>query len=237
MAWRGESCFGELRLGESRRRVAGLVCHGVSGLGAAWWAGVRHGRRGEAWRGAVMFGLFRQGGARCGRRGNQQQKGEKTMVYQWSIGLYASVDANDAGAELERIEKENGEITSQAVVDAARSKKNVLHGLFEWDDKIAGEKWRLNQARCMIAALVVVPEEDKSYDKRAYVNIVKRSDNKQEQARYINYESAMSDEEMRATLLENAKEELRIFREKYKTLSELAAVFEAIDKAVGKGAA
>ena len=159
------------------------------------------------------------------------------MVYKWSIGIYDKVDANVAGAELEKIEQEQGEVTGQAVVDAARPKKSVLHGLFEWDDKIAGEKWRVEQAKHMIAALVIVPEEDRNYDKRAYVNIVKRSDNKQAQARYINYENAMSDEEMRETVLQNAKEELAIFREKYKSLSELAGVFEAIDKVVGKDVA
>jgi type II secretory pathway component PulL len=159
------------------------------------------------------------------------------MVYKWSIGIYDKVDANVAGAELEKIEQEHGEVTQQAVVDAARPKKSVLHDLFEWDDKIAGEKWRLNQARCLIAALVVVPDEDKNYDKRAYVNIVKRAEHHQEQARYINYENAMSDQELGQTVLQNAKQELAAFRDKYKSLSELARVFEAIDEVVGKDVA
>lgn len=152
------------------------------------------------------------------------------MVYKWSINLYASVDANAAGAELERIEKANGEITNQAVVDAARKTGNVLHGLFEWDDKVAGEKWRLNQARCIIAALVVVPEQEKDYDKRAFVNVVSNPENPQHAPRYINYETAMSDAEMREILLDNAKAELIRFKSKYKKLTELAKVFAAIDE-------
>lgn len=155
------------------------------------------------------------------------------MIYKWSIGLYESVDANDAGAELERIEKENGEITNQAVVDAARDDGNILHGLFEWDNNIAGEKWRLTQARNIIAALVVVPDKEKDYDKRAFVNITSNPENPKNSPRYINYETAMMDAELRGILLDNAKQELIRFKSKYKKLTELAKVFAAIEELEG----
>ena len=155
------------------------------------------------------------------------------MVYKWSIGLYASVDANAAGKELEKIEKEQGEITNKAVVEAAKSKKSVLHNLFDWDDKIAGEKWRLTQARNIIAALVVVPEDKGGYDKRAFVNIVSDPENPAHPPRFINYETAMNDEETRNILLTNAMRELHVFKEKYKKLKELAKVIEAINSIEG----
>ena len=41
--------------------------------------------------------------------------------------------------------------------------------------------------------------------------------------------AAMSNEELRKALLENALEELEAFKAKYRSLSELAAVFEAMD--------
>jgi hypothetical protein len=43
----------------------------------------------------------------------------------------------------------------------------------------------------------------------------------------------LSDETLRKELLASAKQELRTFRGKYKTLSELAEVHSAIDRIVG----
>ena len=51
---------------------------------------------------------------------------------------------------------------------------------------------------------------------------------------YINVEKAMSNEETRAIVLNNAKMELVIFRNKYKKFNEFAKVMEAIDVTLGK---
>jgi hypothetical protein len=40
--------------------------------------------------------------------------------------------------------------TPEGVVEAARAETSPLHGFFEWDDNIAGEKYRLGQARDLI---------------------------------------------------------------------------------------
>lgn len=150
------------------------------------------------------------------------------MVYKWSIGMFSKVDANDVGKEFEKIEKKNGEVTKSAIVDAARNKNNVMHDLFEWDDAIAGEKYRLSQAGTIMAALIVEKEQNMNYGGRAYVNI-ERSEEIGTKGRYVNYESAMSDDEMRSVILRNALKELVSFKEKYKELKELEKVFAAID--------
>ena len=142
--------------------------------------------------------------------------------------MFSKVDANDVGKEFERIEKENGEVTNKAIVDAARSEENVMHDLFEWNDKIAGEKYRLQQATNIIAALVVEADNN-GYDKRAFVNITDNPHAVRNTPRYINYETAMSDEDMRKVLLKNALQELVIFKSKYKALKELSKVFESIE--------
>lgn len=59
---------------------------------------------------------------------------------------------------LQEIERANGALTPQAVVDAARCRSHPLHSCFEWDDKIAGEKYRLEQARALIRSVRVVIE-------------------------------------------------------------------------------
>lgn len=165
---------------------------------------------------------------RKGKAGVEQEGGEN-MIYKWSIGLYSKVDANDAGKELERIEKETGGISNHDVVDAARPEGSVLHDLFEWDDKKAGDKWRLVQASNIISALIVV-NEDSQYNKRAFVNITKSPMLPKNKPRYIRIDNAIQDENTRKILLNNAKEELRRFREKYRALKELTEIFDLINK-------
>ena len=49
----------------------------------------------------------------------------------------------------------HGNLEPKAVVDRARDPKNILHDSFEWDDSIAGEKYRIEQARALITTIYV----------------------------------------------------------------------------------
>jgi hypothetical protein len=57
--------------------------------------------------------------------------------------------------ELQKLEDKEGRITAKAVVDAARAPRHPLHDLFTWDDKKAGEQYRLMEARTLIRAVKV----------------------------------------------------------------------------------
>jgi len=46
--------------------------------------------------------------------------------------------------------KRSGILTPSAVVDEARPEDSPLHAAFEWDDSIAAEKYRLEQARRLL---------------------------------------------------------------------------------------
>ena len=43
-----------------------------------------------------------------------------------------------------------GDLTPDAVVKSAKDPRSPLHGAFEWNDKVAGHKYRLQQARALI---------------------------------------------------------------------------------------
>lgn len=55
-------------------------------------------------------------------------------------------------AELARLYKKNGEMTALLVLKAAKCKSSPLHGEFEWNNRIAGERWRIDQAWRLIQA-------------------------------------------------------------------------------------
>lgn len=147
------------------------------------------------------------------------------MVYKWKYPMAVSAEA--AGKELEKMEQKHGHISPEIVLDESREKKAVLHGLFEWDDKKAAEKYRLTQAGGIIRNLVVVLDEQKSQEPvRAYVNVVPEQPARR--GEFINIASAMMNESTRELTLEQAKRELKEFEKKYSNLSELADVFAAI---------
>jgi hypothetical protein len=73
------------------------------------------------------------------------------MDYKWRLnGLARKVDAEKAVTELERINTIFGKLTPELIVDTAREKESTLHPLFDWDNSIAAEKWRLQQARTVL---------------------------------------------------------------------------------------
>src|SRR5690606_23964207 len=60
-------------------------------------------------------------------------------------------------AELERIRsKHNGVLRPKDVLAAARNSRNPLHSQFCWDDSVAAEKYRLQQAQTLIISVKVV---------------------------------------------------------------------------------
>jgi hypothetical protein len=61
--------------------------------------------------------------------------------------------------QLQAIYDERQRLTPEVVVDAARDEASPLHDRFEWDDQIAGEKYRLDQARRLIRSVRVVYRE------------------------------------------------------------------------------
>lgn len=118
------------------------------------------------------------------------------------------------------------EVTPENVLNKARDGETELHKCFEWDDSVASEKYRLIQARDIIRHFVILPPEEKKDDTpkvRTY-QITTRT-NVYEPTKVI---LQKPDEYM--ALLKRAKEELEAFKRRYQTLTELEALFEAIDE-------
>lgn len=65
------------------------------------------------------------------------------------------VSAATVAAELARIQHESP-LTAQRVVNAARPDDAPLHPLFEWDNAMAAEAYRLDQARMLIRSIDII---------------------------------------------------------------------------------
>lgn len=72
----------------------------------------------------------------------------------------SGVTASDIGNELERIDREFGDIRPSTVIAEAKPKKSPLHPVFQWDDSKAAEQYRLWQARSMVRSICIKVSDD-----------------------------------------------------------------------------
>lgn len=153
------------------------------------------------------------------------------MVYQygWKVNGLFPVDAKTVGEHIENLQKQNGIVTSESLLDSARPVDSAIHDCYEWDDTVAAEKYRIVQSGNIIKNLVKVSVlDDGKQEKtvRAYVNIAPKD--KFTSGKFIDVDTALSNEETRKIVLHKALEELKTFQKKYEDLNEFAKVFDAI---------
>ena len=143
------------------------------------------------------------------------------MVFQWKIPGIMPVDAQTAGEELHRIYQARGRLDAPDIVEESRPEAAPLHPCFEWDDEVAAEKYREHQAQGIVRAIVVEKEtgNQEPVAVRAFVRA---------EETYRPIEVVFNSDEQTLELLAAALAELKAFQRKYKTLAQLAPVFDAI---------
>lgn len=142
----------------------------------------------------------------------------------WKIkGLYKQ-DPNDVKNEIDSL----GETPSlHDVIEKARDVRSVMHNMFEWDDAIAGEKYRESQAKQIIRMLVVVDDKEENTEPvRYYVSTYNRDQT------YTPTRLIVRDEDAYQNLLKAALAELMAFKKKYATLNELDELLRLIDEVI-----
>jgi hypothetical protein len=154
------------------------------------------------------------------------------MVYRWKActSLIGAGDvATDVGNEFEIIEKENGKLTPELVVETAKEEDNILHKYFEWDDEIAGDKFRRMQARMLIRSVEVITEDTKEI-LPAYVNIKNKDTGENI---YKNIVSVINNEEDYNYSLNRARIEFLAYKEKYQKILKIKDLKDLILENLG----
>lgn len=143
------------------------------------------------------------------------------MVYQWKLGSHVKGSAQVAGEVCEQLEKQ-GRLSAKILLDESRPEDAPLHNSFEWDDSIAAEKYREDQAREIIRSLVIVPE--KAVPVRGFFKI-ERAENT-----YQAIDTILSCEESAEKLFNTALRELHAVQKKYSAIKKLDRVWGAIEE-------
>ena len=135
----------------------------------------------------------------------------------WKVNLYGDADAQKV---YEEIGEDN--TTPEEILEKAKDPNSELHKCFEWDDKKAAYKYRLQQARTIMCNLVFVSDDEED-EVRTFYNLTF------EKAEYHPTKLILQKPDEYKVLLEKAKGELFAFKKKYAMLKELKKLFQEID--------
>lgn len=150
------------------------------------------------------------------------------VVYGWRPGSRVNLDAQKAGEALAKLEKKhNGLLEPGMIVEAARAEQSPLHPHFEWDDGVAAENYRADQAREIIRALTVDISRSNIEPReiRAFVNVEVGGDQG-----YVSTATAMRSIDLRRQVIAKAWAELEAWRQRHAELTELGRIFSLIDQ-------
>lgn len=142
---------------------------------------------------------------------------------QW-IGMRFNADPQKVYEEINSIGEK---YTPEDILEKAKNTSTELHKCFEWDDTKAAENWRKQTARVICCSLQVVVEKEEEqpttyrliqHDKSemAYKPVILTVRNNDEYSRLLN----------------QAKAELKSFKDRYQKIVELQAVIEEIDRII-----
>ena len=127
------------------------------------------------------------------------------------------------GEALTKISAVNGgHLVPAAVVDAARDTKSVLHRHFEWNDKAAAEKFRLDQARSLIRCIHVESEDTEIGATRAFLSIRDKSG-----VSYRTIADVLNSADLQQRLLAQAEKDLLAFEARYQNLEDICSLIRA----------
>lgn len=118
--------------------------------------------------------------------------------------------------ELQAIYDAHGKLTPKIVVDEARDDEHPLHPQFEWDDAVAGEKYRQHQARALIQSVKIKYRNGDKLEEVRYFQSVRREDGHS----YEPTEKVIEDEVTREILLRDMEREWRQLLSRYSRFKE-----------------
>jgi hypothetical protein len=135
----------------------------------------------------------------------------------------------DLRTELSLLMEAHGRLTPQLVVDAARPDDAPLHSRFEWNDEIAGERYRLDQAREIIRSVRVV-YRDATTEERARSYRMFSSAMTEEGRAYLPTQAMLEDPFQRRLLIQTMRRDMAALHEKFQHLAEWAELLDEYRK-------
>ena len=137
------------------------------------------------------------------------------MKYTWGAIIFRA-DANKVGKELNDIEN----ISNKKVLEYAKNNPNSeLHKCFTWDNEVAGELFRLEQATNIMCSISISYEKNNE-EKRTRVYVKTKSDEEGKRT-FKKLIDVLEDDEEYKKLCDDAKADINRTQEKYREIIRL----------------
>ena len=134
--------------------------------------------------------------------------------------------AQPAG-EITSVLESKGMLTAKNLVDVSRPEEAELHDYFEWRDDVAAEKYREEQGRYLIRAIVIV--EDAAEDEEAQEPVKVYYNIEEQDEQYYSIDTIVKSEDKSEKLFRMAVTDLKRFEKRYQVIADrLHPVFDAI---------
>ena len=147
------------------------------------------------------------------------QDGAEVLAWDHNVGEVRAMTRD----ELQKIYDQRGQLTPALVVEEASDPAHPLHSRFEWDNSVAGERWRKAQAQELIRSVKVVykqaTERDPARSVRAFHAVRRPDGNVYEPA-----ERVVEDPFTRQLVLADMEREWKALKRRYEQFSEFAAM-------------
>lgn len=137
--------------------------------------------------------------------------------------------AGDLRDILNDIRAQHGRLTPATVVQAAEDVEHPLHHRFEWDNEVAGGKWRLHQAGQLLRVKITHDRGDRDpVELRAFwpVRLSEQEDSGTDSpdTEYIPTEEALQNPVARQVMLNQMRRDWQTFRRRYEHMQEFSEV-------------
>jgi hypothetical protein len=153
------------------------------------------------------------------------------VEYAWKKGFpwVGRADPQAVANRILELSSSGKHPTAWDVLEDGRRIDAPHHNIFEWEDSVAAEQYRLGQAGHILRSIVIVRTDSPEAKKpiRAFVHVIPPE---QKDPAYVNIVDAMKNEDMRRQVLEKAMGELEIWRDTYEGYLEFQPVVDAIEE-------
>lgn len=124
---------------------------------------------------------------------------------------------------LQALYDERGKLTPALVVDVARDPDHVLHNRFEWDDSVAGERYRRDQAHELIRSVrvnYVSARTEEPLSIRAFQAVKDPDDTDGRKYVYVPTEAVVQDPIVMRLILADMERDWRNLRRRWEEFDE-----------------
>lgn len=151
-------------------------------------------------------------------------------MYKPTPGFTFKSNPQKVGERLEKLRNKHGRLDKFIVVEDAKNPKSPYHKEFEWDNEIAGQKWRWHTADNLIR-VVCVRDMDLGQEEYIPVYVSVRNDVGRH---YETIENVVGDDELFEKVKEDLQREIDRLEAKFSKYERFAAFFAQVQLEFGK---